>query len=161
MADKAPLGKEANINSQQPTGSLDPPLKENKKAGENGSLSVGTEAGENCSLSVEKETGANCSLSVGNAHKASTCHEDQQGQEDKSASFAPCMENKMDSICSSAKGQRVNSINLDTVKANILPSNWKAISNINNNPLCRILVGWNPSKGGCSISSLLSPMAYL
>ncbi|KAJ6422909.1 hypothetical protein OIU84_023946 [Salix udensis] len=80
MADKAPLVKEATINSQQPTGSLDPPLKENKKAGENGSLSVGTEAGENCSLSVGKETGANCSLNVGNSHKASTCHEDRQGR---------------------------------------------------------------------------------
>ncbi|KAJ6408731.1 hypothetical protein OIU84_008431 [Salix udensis] len=46
-----------------------------------------------------------------------------------------------------AEGLRIiKSINLDVVQAQTLPFNWKAITNVQYNSLCRILVGWNPSR---------------
>ncbi|KAB5519348.1 hypothetical protein DKX38_023667 [Salix brachista] len=41
---------------------------------------------------------------------------------------------------------RIKSINLDLVQAQTLPINWKAITNVQFSSLCRILVGWNPSR---------------
>lgn len=38
---------------------------------------------------------------------------------------------------------RITANNLDSVQAKILPPNWKAMSNIQYNPHCRIIVGWN------------------
>ncbi|KAJ6397271.1 hypothetical protein OIU84_020273 [Salix udensis] len=42
--------------------------------------------------------------------------------------------------------RQISSNNLDAVLPKVLPANWQAISNVHDNPLCRIVVGWNFDK---------------
>ncbi|KAJ6333873.1 hypothetical protein OIU78_010890 [Salix suchowensis] len=42
--------------------------------------------------------------------------------------------------------RQISSNNLDAVLPKVLPANWQAISNVHDNPLCRIVVGWNSDK---------------